>query len=505
MYGVVDLPGDLLRVRLGLFIVTANEHLAAGRVAHGAEAVGHAVFRRHIACDGGGALDVVGSAGGDIVQPELLGHASAQKRDDGFKHLAARGKRLILGGQADGHTAGRAARDDGDEVHRVLRGQHVHRHRVARLVHGGELPLTLGDDAAAFLRACDELDHRLLQMRHGDDGTLFARGHQRALVEKVRKIGAREACRLPGQHVKIDVLCKRLVLRMHLQNFAAALSVGRADIDLPVEAARAQQRRVENIFSVGGGNDDDLLVGRKAVHFDEQLVERLLALVMPAAEPRAASAADSVDLVDEDDGGRDLLRLIEEVAHAACAYADIQLHKIRAGDRQKRHARLARDGAGQQRLARARGADQQHALGNARAQLLKAARLTQKVDDLGQLGLFLVRARHVGKGDGFLVGASEAGVGPGEFGHGVAAVCVSGEQKPHQQKRRADQYVHKYRAVPRCFDAGVVIAGEDTGIVLAGDERVEVGVEHVRVADFGCSGQGTFHGLAQLDAQRTAV
>ena len=39
----------------------------------------------------------------------------------------------------------------------------------------------------------------------------------------------------------------------------------------------------------------------EAVHLDEQLVERLLALVVAAAEPGAAMTADGVDLVDEDD------------------------------------------------------------------------------------------------------------------------------------------------------------------------------------------------------------
>ena len=54
----------------------------------------------------------------------------------------------------------------------------------------------------------------------------------------------------------------------------------------------------------------------EAVHLDEQLVERLLALVVTAAEPGAAVTADGVDLVDEDDRGRRGLRLLEEVADA---------------------------------------------------------------------------------------------------------------------------------------------------------------------------------------------
>ena len=55
----------------------------------------------------------------------------------------------------------------------------------------------------------------------------------------------------------------------------------------------------------------------EAVHLDEQLVQGLLTLVVPAAEPGAAMAADGVDLVDEHDRGRRRLRLLEQVAHPA--------------------------------------------------------------------------------------------------------------------------------------------------------------------------------------------
>src|SRR5471030_2539395 len=46
---------------------------------------------------------------------------------------------------------------------------------------------------------------------------------------------------------------------------------------------------------IGGGDDDNARVALEAVHFDQQLIERLLALVVPTAEPRAALAADGVD------------------------------------------------------------------------------------------------------------------------------------------------------------------------------------------------------------------
>ena len=72
------------------------------------------------------------------------------------------------------------------------------------------------------------------------------------------------------------------------------------------------------------------VVASKPSISDEHLVERLLALVVAAAEAGAALAADGVDLVDEDDGPAHLAGRCEQVAHAAGADADEHLHEVRA-------------------------------------------------------------------------------------------------------------------------------------------------------------------------------
>ena len=134
----------------------------------------------------------------------------------------------------------------------------------------------------------------------------------------------------------------------------AALHVGTVDDDAAVEAAGTQQRRIEHVGPVGRGDEDDAFVRLEAVHLDEQLVERLLALVVAAAEAGAAMAADGVDLVDEDDAGRVLLALLEQVADARGADADEHLDEVGAADREERHVGFARDRAREQRLAGSR-------------------------------------------------------------------------------------------------------------------------------------------------------
>ena len=185
-----------------------------------------------------------------------------------------------------------------------------------------------------------------------------------------------------------------------LQDLLAAADVGQRHDDLAVEAARAQQRRIEHVGTVGRGDDDHAHRRLEAVHLDQQLVQRLLALVVAAAEAGAALAADRVDLVDEHDARRVLLRLLEHVAHARRADADEHLDEVGARDREERHLRFARDGAREQRLAGAGRADHQHAARDAPAELLELGRIAQEVDQLGDFFLRLLAARDVGEGDG---------------------------------------------------------------------------------------------------------
>ena len=159
-----------------------------------------------------------------------------------------------------------------------------------------------------------------------------AHGDERRLVDEVGQVGAGHAGRRRGHHVEVDVGAHPLVAAVHLEDRLALARTRAAARRSAVEAARAQQRRVEDVGPVGGRHDDDALGRLEAVHLGQHLVERLLALVVAAAEAGAALAADRVDLVDEDDRPAHAAGLLEQVADAAGADADEHLHEVRTGD-----------------------------------------------------------------------------------------------------------------------------------------------------------------------------
>ncbi len=227
---------------------------------------------------------------------------------------------------------------------------------VAALVVGDDRLLRVRDDPALALRAGHDPLEGLLELRHPDDLLVAPGGEDRGLVDEVREVGAREARRLAGDRLDLDRLVERLALGVDLEDRDAALHVRPVEDDLAVEAARAQERRVEDVGAVGGGDDDDVGVRVEAVHLDEDLVEGLLALVVAAAEAGAALAADRVDLVDEDDARAVALGLVEQVADAAGADADEHLDELGARDAEERARRPHRRRRGPSASCRCREA-----------------------------------------------------------------------------------------------------------------------------------------------------
>ena len=107
------------------------------------------------------------------------------------------------------------------------------------------------------------------------------------------------------------VLFELYLLGMNGKDLDASGFVGSVDQHLPVEAPGAQQRGVENFGAVGRREQHKARRRIEAVELDQQLVQRLLFLVVAADPVGAARSTERVELVDEDDRRRLLPRLLE--------------------------------------------------------------------------------------------------------------------------------------------------------------------------------------------------
>ena len=210
---------------------------------------------------------------------------------------------------------------------------------------------------------------------------------------------------------------------------------------------------------------------------------------MTAAQTGAALAAHRVDLIDEDDAGRGLLGLVEQIAHTGGAHAHIHLHEIGTGDGVEGHARLACAGTGQQSLTGTRRAHQQHAVGDAGAQTVELAGIFEELHDLFQLGLFLIRTGHISKGGLALVVVLVLHLGAAHI-HDVAALVALEHHVENED--HAAHHDHHHHDVPDGHTAlhrGVVLihGGVRMGLVVGLDVGLHLFVENAEI------GHAVFH------------
>ena len=198
---------------------------------------------------------------------------------------------------------------------------------------------------------------------------------------------------------------------MDAQNLDATIDIGARYHDLAVETTGAEQGRVKHVGTVGCGNDDDAFIRLETVHFDEQLVQRLFALVILVAKARATAAADSVDFVDEDDAGGVLLGLVEHVADARRTNTDKHFDKVRTRNGEEGNARLTGNRARQQGLSRTRRTNQQRTLRNLAAKTAEFVRVFQEFDNFLQFFARFIDAGDIVKSDAAMFFGEHLGLG----------------------------------------------------------------------------------------------
>ena len=258
---------------LGLIVAvdTRTQHIA------------HAPAGHHVARKIRGALEIVGGAGGHLAHKHLFGDAPAHEHRNRSQQRFAVMAVAVLLRQLHRGAERPPTRDDGHLVHRIGIGQGLRDHRVPGLVIRRIPAFFFRHHKGTPFRAHDDLVLGLLEILHVHQTLVGARGEQRRLVHQVGEIGAGETGRPAGDYIRVHVFGDRHLAHVHLEDQFASAYIRQRHVHLAVETAGAQERGVEHIGAVGGGDHDDAFVALKAVHLHQQLVQRLFALVVAAA------------------------------------------------------------------------------------------------------------------------------------------------------------------------------------------------------------------------------
>ena len=297
LHGVL---GNILRMRYR----TAEKHFAlVFAIHHRPHFVGHTIARDHFAGDLGGALKIVGCAGGNAAYKQIFGNAPAKQNRNLIEHLVFIHADAVALRQLPGEAERTAARHNGNFMHRVGAFQAFGHNGMAGFVVGGGAFFIFVHHHRAALGAHIDFVFGIFKIALIHLDLVAAAGKERRFVHQVGQIGAGKAGRAFGQRFQIHRFIQRHFFGMHIQNLLAAADIGQRHHHLAVETAGALQGRIEHIRAVGGGNHNHGLAAFKAIHLHQQLVERLLALIVAAAQTGAALAADGINFVDKDDAG----------------------------------------------------------------------------------------------------------------------------------------------------------------------------------------------------------
>ncbi len=434
----------------GVFAIWALETIfVLVIIAQVGQLVAHAHVGYHAVGLLGDALEVVHSTRGHMTREQFLGGTSAQGGTHLVEHLLLGGYLSLLG-QIPRCSQGTAAGHYGD-LHQGVGILQVPAHRgMTCLVQGDGVLLLLGHHLGLLFQTADDAVHGGKEIFLTHCAMPMAGGYQRSLVAHVRYVGTREAWCLTREEVDIQVVGLADGAQVHLEDGLALRDVGQVYVYLSVEAARTQQGLVQDVGTVGGGKDDDTAIGAETIHLGEQLVERILALVVAThAHALTTGTTHGVYLVDEDDARALFLGLVEEVAHTACTDTHEHLHEVRTAHREEGHVCLAGHGLGQQGLTCARRAHQQCSLGNLASQFGIFCGILQKVHYLLHLLFGALLSGHVLERNLGLVFVDEActALAHAEDAHGSATATFAARtsttaHSAHEEEPEEEEQQH---------------------------------------------------------------
>jgi hypothetical protein len=137
---------------------------------------------------------------------------------------------------------------------------------------------------------------------------------------------------------------------VNLEDAETTIQVRSRHHDASVETTWSHERWIEYVWTVGSRDEDNALVALETIHLNEELVERLLTLIVTTTHASTTVTTYGIDLIDEDDTRSVLLTLNEEVTNSGRSHSHEHLNKVRTGDAKERHTGFTSDSFGQERF-----------------------------------------------------------------------------------------------------------------------------------------------------------
>ena len=240
-----------------------------------------------------------------------------------------------------GHPQSATAGNDGHLVHAVGPRQVPGCQRVTNFVIGGFSLLFLCHHFFTF-GTHQDLVAGIFEVIHFDDRFIMPRGPESCLIHNVANVGAGEPNRVGSKTLEIHLIRQWNIAHVNLEDLVATIQRRFAHRDVPVKASGSQQRRIQHVRSIRRGDNNRRFAGIEPIHLTENLIQRLLAFVVPATKPRSTLAPNGINFVNENDGRRVLAGRLEQIANPTSPHTHKHLDKLTAVDREEGNSGLSR-------------------------------------------------------------------------------------------------------------------------------------------------------------------
>ena len=222
---------------------------------HRTEFVAHAPLANHAAGQGGGLLEIVSCAGGEIIENEFFCCSPAQHHSYAVEKIAAAQIVTILFGQLLCSSQSTAARDDADFFQGVRLGRQLGHERMPRFVVGDDFFVRLAHDIFPLYAQAD-LIQGSVEILGLHLIFLLSAGIKGCLVDQILEVSAGKANGHCRHGFKIDIIGQGHVFRVDLEDLLPRFLARTIESYSPVKSPRSDKSGIENVRTIGGRHDD---------------------------------------------------------------------------------------------------------------------------------------------------------------------------------------------------------------------------------------------------------
>ncbi|GMS79169.1 hypothetical protein PENTCL1PPCAC_1344, partial [Pristionchus entomophagus] len=249
----------------------------------------------------------------------------------------------------------------------------------------------------ALLLAVQHVLLRLLKVRHRDAHATLAEGEQTRLGAHRLDICSAQVILGGDELVECHVVAQLHSRCVDPEDSPLRLLVGQGELDLAIDATGTDQGGVQRLDPIRRHQHLDVSSRIESVQLVQQLEHRTLDLALSARVRVVSVGSYSVNLVDEDDRGRVLLRHAEQLAHHLRPVSEYLLDQLGSDDSEEGGRGLVGHCLCQQGLACARASVENHTLGRLDAHLLVVLWVREReLDRLLDLLNLLIESSDVG-------------------------------------------------------------------------------------------------------------